>query len=160
MHWATHGQTAAEVIHARADAAQPFMGLQTTRPGGIVRREDAAIAKNYLNAEELNALNRIVTAYIEFAELQALNRRVMTMRDWIEKLDDFLRLAGRELLDHAGKISAENARAKAEAEYDRYHSLVDAQPRAVDADFEQAAKQLKNKPAAVEKKVKRKGDGK
>ena len=160
MHWATHGQTAAEVIHARADSAQPFMGLQTTRPGGIVRKEDATIAKNYLNAEELNALNRIVTAYIEFAELQALNRRVMTMRDWIEKLDDFLRLAGRELLDHAGKISAENARAKAEAEYDRYHSLVDAQPRAVDADFEQAAKQLKNKPAAVEKKVKRKGDGK
>ena len=160
MHWATHGQTAAEVIHARADAAQPFMGLQTTRPGGIVRREDAAIAKNYLNAEELNALNRIVTAYIEFAELQALNRRVMTMRDWIEKLDDFLRLAGRELLDHAGKISAENARTKAEAEYERYRALVDAQPRPVDADFEQAAKLLKEKPAAIEKQAKRKGDGK
>jgi len=160
MHWATHGQTAAEVIHARADAAQPFMGLQTTRPGGIVRKEDAAIAKNYLNAEELNALNRIVAAYIEFAELQALNRRVMTMRDWIEKLDDFLKLSGRELLDHAGKISAENARAKAEAEYERYRALVDAQPRAVDADFEQAARLLKEKPAAIEKKAKRKGDGK
>lgn len=160
MHWAVHGQTAAEIIHTRADAAQPFMGLQTTRPGGIVRKEDATIAKNYLNAEELNALNRIVTAYIEFAELQALNRRVMTMRDWIEKLDDFLKLSGRELLDHAGKISAENARAKAEAEYDRYRALMDAQPRAVDAAFEQAAKQLKNKPAAVEKKANRKGDGK
>jgi len=157
MHWATHGQTAAEVIHARADAAQPFMGLQTTRPGGIVRKEDASIAKNYLNAEELNALNRIVTAYIEFAELQALNRRVMTMRDWIEKLDDFLRLSDRELLNHAGKISAENARTKAEAEYERYRALVDAQPRAVDADFEQAARLLKEKPAAI---AKHKGDGK
>lgn len=160
MHWATHGQTAAEIIHARADAAQPFMGLQTTRPGGVVRKEDAGIAKNYLNAEELNALNRIVTAYIEFAELQALNRRVMTMRDWIEKLDDFLKLSGRELLGHAGKISAENARAKAEAEYERYRALVDAQPRPVDADFEQAAKLLKGKPVAIEKKAKRKGGGK
>lgn len=160
MHWATHGQTAAEIIYTRADAAQHFMGLQTTRPGGIVRKEDATIAKNYLNAEELNALNRIVTAYIEFAELQALNRRVMTVRDWIEKLDDFLKLSGRELLGHAGKISAENARAKAEAEYDRYRALVDAQPRPVDAAFEQAARQLKEKPAAIAKQAKRKGDGK
>ena len=84
------------------------MGLKTTRPGGIVRREDVSIAKNYLNEEELHALNRIVTAYIEFAELQALSRRVMTMRDWIEKLDDFLHLSNRELLDHAGKIHCRN----------------------------------------------------
>lgn len=142
MHWAVHGQTAAEVIHARVDASQPFMGLKTTRPGGIVRREDVAIAKNYLNKEELHALNRIVSAYIEFAELQALSRRVMTMRDWIEKLDEFLRLSDRELLDHAGKISAEAAKAKAELEYDRYHALMDAQPRPVDADFEKAVKQI------------------
>jgi hypothetical protein len=157
MHWAVHGKTAAEVIHARADAGQPFMGLKTTRPGGIVRREDVAIAKNYLNAEELDALNRIVNAYIEFAELQALNRRVMTMRDWIEKLDDFLKLSDRELLDHAGKITAEAARAKAELEYDRYRALVDVQPRPVDADFELAVKQLQQLPKPAKSKRKKGG---
>jgi len=83
MHWAAHGQTAAEVIHARADARQPLMGLQTTRPGGVIRKEDVCIAKNYLSEKELQGLNRIVNAYIEFAELQALRRKAMTMRDWI-----------------------------------------------------------------------------
>jgi len=147
MHWAAHGQTAAELIHARADAARPFMGLKTTRPGGIVRREDVSIAKNYLDGEELGTLNRIVTAYIEFAELRALQRTVMTMQDWITKLDEFLKLSEHELLDHAGKISAEQAKAKAELEYDRYRKLEDARPRPVDAAFEQAVKQLpKPKP--------------
>jgi hypothetical protein len=93
MHWAAHGQTAAEVIHARVDAAKPFMGLQTTRPGGIIRKEDVSVAKNYLEGEELGTLNRIVNAYIEFAELRALQRKVMTMRDWITKLDEFLKLS-------------------------------------------------------------------
>jgi hypothetical protein len=142
MHWAAHGHTAAEVIHARADAAKPLMGLMTTRPGKIIRREDVSIAKNYLNETELQTLNRIVNLYIEFAELQALNHKPMTMRNWIEKLDEFLKISGRELLDHAGKISAETAKLKAEMEYDRYRILTDAQPRTVDADFEQAAKQL------------------
>jgi hypothetical protein len=142
MHWATHGHTAVEVIHQRADAAQPLMGLATTRPGRIIRREDVSVAKNYLNEEELQTLNRIVNLHIEFAELQALDRKPMTMRNWIEKLDEFLKISGRELLNHAGKISAETARAKAEREYDRYHALADAQPRLVDADFERAAKQL------------------
>ncbi len=105
MHWAAHGQTAAEVIHQRVDAGEPFMGLKTTRPGGIIRKEDVSIAKNYLNGEELDTLNRIVNAYIEFAELRALQRKVMTMRDWIVKLDEFLKLSEHELLDHAGKIS-------------------------------------------------------
>ena len=146
MHWAAHGHTAAEVVHQRADAGKPHMGLLNPRPGGIVRKEDVSIAKNYLNEEELHALNRIVNAYIEFAELQALNRKPMTMRDWIAKLDDFLKLSGRELLDHAGKISAESARAKAELEYARYRTLADALPRPVDADFEQAAKQIQKLP--------------
>jgi len=146
MHWAAHGQTAAEVIHARADAGQPFMGLRTTRPGGIIRKEDVAIAKNYLDGEELGTLNRIVNAYIEFAELRALQRKVMTMRDWITKLDEFLKLSEHELLGHAGKISAEQAKMKAELEYERYRKLADAQPRPVDAAFEQAVKQLP-KPA-------------
>lgn len=146
MHWAAHGQTAAEVIHARVDASQPFMGLKTTRPGGIIRKEDVSIAKNYLDGEELSTLNRIVNAYIEFAELRALQRKVMTMHDWITKLDEFLKLSEHELLDHAGKISAEQARAKAELEYDRYRKLMDSQPRLVDADFAKAVSDLKKLP--------------
>ncbi|MBX3350098.1 MAG: virulence RhuM family protein [Nitrospira sp.] len=155
MHWATHGRTAAEVIHQRVDATKPFMGLTTTRPGGIVRRDDVSIAKNYLTEDELHALNRIVTAYLEFAELQALNRRPMTMRDWITKLDEFLALSGRELLNHAGKISAESAKAKAEQEYDRYRALIDAQPRRVDADFEQAAKRIQKLPRPAKPRKKK-----
>lgn len=146
MHWAAHGHTAAEVIYQRADATQPLMGLQTTRPGRIIRREDVSVAKNYLGEEELQTLNRIVSLYIEFAELRALDRKPMTMHDWIEKLDEFLKISGRELLDHAGQVSAETARARAEREYDRYRLLADAQPRQVDSDFEQAAKQLQKLP--------------
>ena len=146
MHWAAHGHTAAEIIHQRSDAAQPLMGLKTTRPGQIIRREDVSVAKNYLTEEELQTLNRIVNLYIEFAELQALDRKPMTMRNWVEKLDEFLKISGRKLLDHAGKISNEMARVKAEREYERYRALADAQPRPVDADFEQAAKQLQKLP--------------
>ena len=153
MHWATHGHTAAEVIHARANAAKPFMGLQTTRQGGIVRKEDASIAKNYLTEDELQVLNRIVNFYIEFAELQALGRKPMTMRNWISKLDEFLKISDREILDHAGKISAESAKAKAELEYSRYRKLQDTQPRAVDADFEKAAKQLQKVPRSKRAKL-------
>jgi hypothetical protein len=142
MHWATHGHTAAEIIHERADARKPLMGLQSTHPGGIVRKGDVAVAKNYLTEDELQVLNRIVNLYIEYAELQALERKPMTMRDWITKLDEFLKISGRELLDHAGKVSAENARAKAELEYGRYRVLLDSAPRAVDAAFEKAAKQI------------------
>jgi hypothetical protein len=147
MHWATHGHTAAEVIAERADATQPFMGMLNTRPGGIVRKEDAAVAKNYLTEDELQVLNRIVNLYIEYAELQALERKPMTMRDWILKLDEFLKISGRKQLDHAGKVSAEEARAKAEQEYAKYRALLDASPRAVDLDFEKAAKELKKLPA-------------
>ena len=143
MHWAAHGQTTAEVIHARVDAGRPLMGLKTTRPGGIVRREDVSIAKNYLTEAELGVLNRIVNAYLEFAELQARSRRVMTMRDWIAKLDEFLKLSDFELLDHAGKISAEAAKAKAEAEYDKFRALEDAMPSLVDKHFQEAIEQAK-----------------
>ena len=146
MHWATHGHTAAEVIAERVDAAKPFMGLQTTRPGGIVRKDDVAVAKNYLTEDELQVLNRIVNLYIEYAELQALERKAMTMQDWITKLDEFLKISGRKLLDHAGKISAESAKAKAELEYARYRTLLDAQPQRIDAEFEKAAKELKKLP--------------
>jgi len=146
MHWATHGHTAAEVIAERADAAKPFMGLRTTQPGGIVRKDDVTIAKNYLTEDELQVLNRIVNFYIEFAELKALERKPMTMQDWITKLDEFLKISGRRLLDHAGTISAESAKTKAEVEYARYRSLLDAQPQRIDAEFEKAAKELKKLP--------------
>ena len=111
-----------------------------------MRKEDVSIAKNYLPEEELQVLNRIVNLYIEFAELQALERKPMTMRDWITKLDEFLKISGRKLLQHAGKISVETAREKAEVEYARYRTWLDSQPRAVDADFEKAAKDLKKLP--------------
>jgi len=93
MHWAAHGQTAAEVIHSRADAATAH-GVEDDAPGGIIRKEDVAIAKNYLNEDELQVLNRIVNLYVEYAELQALERKPMTMRDWITKLDEFLKSRG------------------------------------------------------------------
>lgn len=146
MHWATHGHTAAEIIAKRADAKKPFMGLQTTRPGGIVRKDDVSIAKNYLTEDELQVLNRIVNLYIEYAELQALERKVMTMQDWITKLDEFLKISVRELLDHAGRISAPDAKAKAEREYQQYRKLLDAQPHRIDVEFEKTAKELKKLP--------------
>ena len=146
MHWAAHGHTAAEVIHKRADAGQPLMGLKSTRPGGVIRKDDVSIAKNYLDDDELQALNRIVNAYLEFAELQAMNRKPMTMADWIVKLDDFLKLSGRELLQHAGKISADDAREKAETEYERYRRFLDSQPRQVDDDLDRAAQEIQKLP--------------
>ncbi len=106
MHWAAHGHTAAEIVVQRADAAKPNMGL-TSWLGDKPGQADAEIAKNYLNADELDILNRIVTAYLEFAELQALDRNPMYMKDWIVKLDDFLRISERDILQHTGKISHE-----------------------------------------------------
>jgi hypothetical protein len=151
MHWATHGHTAAEVISERADASKPFMGMQATRPGGAIRKADVAVAKNYLTDPELHVLHRIVSMYIDFAELQALERKQMTMQDWVAKLDEFLKASGRNLLTHAGKISAEEAIEKAEREYARYRSLQDQQPRAVDAAFEKAVRRLE-KPAPTRRK--------
>jgi hypothetical protein len=146
MHWAAHGHTAAEVIHERVDATAPLMGLTNTRPGSIIRRQDVTVAKNYLTEEELQTLNHIVSLYLEFAELQALKRQAMTMGMWITKLDEFLGVAGHELLDHAGRVSAEVAQAKAEQEYDRYREAIDTLPRAVDADFERATKLIRDRP--------------
>ena len=141
MHWAAHGQTAAEVVHGRVDAGKQNLGM-TTWLGGKPTKEDAAIAKNYLRAEEPEALNRIVTAYLEFAELRALNRRPMYMQDWIAKLEDFLRLSGREILTHAGKISHEQALRKAEREFEKFRVRELAQPSQVEKDFDEAVKKL------------------
>jgi len=104
MHWAAHGHTAAEIIAARADARKPHMGL-TSWSGARPTQEDIEVAKNYLTAEELDTLNRIVTMYLDFAELQALSRRPMYMKDWIAKLDEFLKVSERDILTHAGKVS-------------------------------------------------------
>jgi hypothetical protein len=141
MHWAAHGHTAAELIALRADASQPNMGLTswaTASKGGAVRKGDTAIAKNYLNEEELATLNRIVNAYIEIAELQAQARRTMTMADWAMRLDDFLRMTDREVLTHAGKVSAEVAQAKAEAEFARFRAQQLAAPSQAERDFAEA----------------------
>ena len=137
MHWAAHGKTAAEVIAARADAAQPNMGL-TSWTGSQPRRTDVGVAKNYLKHEELDALNLIVSAYLDFAELQARSRKPMHMQDWISKLDDFLRLSEREILTHAGKISHDEAMKKAGLEYDKFRQGQDSQLLTVDRDFETA----------------------
>ena len=157
MHWATHGHTAAEIIHGRADAGKPFMGLLTTRPGGRGRREDAAIAKNYLTEDELQVLNRIVNLYLEYAELQALERKPMTMRDWIAKLDEFLKISGRTLLDHTGKVTHEAALAKAEAEYEKFRVLEDAKPSPVELAFNEAIQKAKQLAGAAKKLPKKKG---
>jgi hypothetical protein len=141
MHWAAHGQTAAEVVHARANATKPNLGL-TTWLGTKPTKEEAAIAKNYLAADELDALNRIVTAYLEFAELQALNRQPMYMRDWIAKLEDFLRLSDRDFLTHVGTVSHEEAVRKAELEFETYRQQQLAEPSQVEKDFEKAVKKL------------------
>jgi hypothetical protein len=142
MHWAAHGHTAAEVIIARADATKPNMGL-TTWTGDAPRKADVAVAKNYLGQAELEALNRIVTAYLEFAELQAMNRKPMYMADWITKLDDFLKLSDREILRHAGRVSHEDAVAKAELEYDRFSEARVALPTAVETHFDEAVREVK-----------------
>lgn len=162
MHWAAHGHTAAEVIRARADAGKPNMGL-TSWSAARPRRQDATVAKNYLGADELEALNRIVTAYLEFAELQALNRRPMTMAGWIAKLDDFLRLGERGILTHAGTVSHEAAIAHAQAQFDAFHRERLAQAAALEHELETTAKQLKRvvaakrKPAAAKPRGKTKG---
>lgn len=119
MHWAAHGQTAAEVIYQRIDAKKANLGL-THFKGELPTKNEIEVAKNYLNEKELDVLNRMVTAYLEVAELQALNRKPMYMKDWAGRLDDFLTMTGNEILDHAGKISHKNALDKAHKEYQTF----------------------------------------
>ena len=119
MHYSVHGHTAAEIIYERADAQKDFMGL-TTWTGAMPKKTDAEIAKNYLSKEEITTLNRIVSLYLDFAELQAEEHRPMYMKDWIKILDDFLRISRKDILTHAGNISAQLAKAKADSEYDKF----------------------------------------
>lgn len=119
MHYSVHGHTAAEIIYERADAQKDFMGL-TTWSGAMPTKPEAEIAKNYLTQEEIKSLNRIVSLYLDFAEMQAEEHRPMYMKDWINILDDFLRISRKDILTHAGKISAKLAKEKADTEYDKF----------------------------------------
>lgn len=121
MHWAITGQTAAEIIYSRANAELPNMGLTSYR-GSKVRKTDVTTAKNYLNENELDALNNLVEQYLIFAQGQAKRRIPMTMQDWISKLEAFLSINDHSILQHAGKITHEMARQQAENEYDKFHT--------------------------------------
>jgi hypothetical protein len=147
MHFAAHGKTAAEIIWQRSDAKQPYAGLTNWPEGksGQPRRADAEIAKNYLQPDELNLLNRIVTAYLEFAELQALGRQAMTMAAWTTKLDEFIRVMGRDVLTHQGRISHDQAMEKARAQWDQYRVQRANEVSAVEVEFEKVAKRLSAK---------------
>ena len=146
MHYSVHGHTAAEIIYSRADANKDFMGL-TSWTGALPKRKDAEYAKNYLNEDELDTLNRIVSLYLDFAELQAKNHNPMYMKDWIQKLDGFLQLSGKELLTHAGSISAQVAKMKADEEYDSFKKRAQQQLSPVEIhfieNFEREQKKLK-----------------
>lgn len=150
MHWAAHGQTAAEVVYQRASAEKENMGL-TNWVGSRPSKSEAVIAKNYLMPEKLDMLNRIVNAYLEFAEIQALDRKPMYMEDWVAKLDDFLKLSGRDLLTHAGTISHEEAIERAQIEYEKHRAIRINQPSPVEKHFEQAVKKISRESAKIAK---------
>jgi len=141
MHFAVHGQTAAELINSRADSTKPLMGLVNFK-GDYITAQDVRIAKNYLTEKELNQLNLIVSLYLDFAELQASNERPMKMAEWIAKLDQFLALSEKELLQNAGKVSAEEAAEKAIDEFEKYRS---ERIKNHISDFDKAIKELEKK---------------
>jgi len=141
LHWAITKQTAAEIIVSRADHKKVKMGLTSWKnsPKGKIRKSDVSIAKNYLSEEELKPLNRIVTMYLDYAEDQAERGIVMTMKDWAEKLNAFLQFNQKEILQNAGKVSTEIAKAFAEKEYDSYKPIQD---RLFESDFDKMIKKL------------------
>lgn len=146
LHFATTGKTAAEIVHERADAEKPFMGLTTWKnaPHGKVLKGDVTIAKNYLNQAEGDKLNRLVGMFIDFAEMRALNKMVMTMADWLAQVRRFLNFNEQQVLDNAGQISHEMALLKAHAEYKKYRIKQD---REYLSDFDQSfARYLKGDP--------------
>lgn len=141
MHWAVTHQTAAEIIYSRADAKQPHMGLTTWKkaPDGRVQRSDTIIAKNYLSDKEISTLNRLSTAFLDFAETQAENHIVMNMADWQQQLEKFLSVYNFDILQNAGTVSAEDAKQKAFTEYDKFKLVQD---RDYLSDFDKEIKRL------------------
>jgi hypothetical protein len=148
MHWAAHGETAAETIYSRIDATKPNLGL-TNFKGDKPNKQEIEVAKNYLNEKELDVLNRMVTAYLELAELQALNRKPMYMKDWIDRLDDFLTMTGSEILTNAGSTSHQKALDNAHKEYEKYKEQTKNELSKAEKDFikqiDTTARKLKNK---------------
>jgi len=144
MHYAVHGQTAAEVIMARASHEKPSMGLTSWEdaPSGKIQRYDVSIAKNYLSEFELGQMQRIVSAYLDMAEMQAMRKIPMTMEDWEKRLSGFLKLWDRDILRDAGKVSAELAKAHAESEFEKYRIVQD---RLFESDFDRMLKALPGK---------------
>ncbi len=134
MHWAAHKHTAAEIVFARADSEKENMGL-TSWEGKQIKKSDSEIAKNYLNDQELDALNKIVSAYLDIAEVRALNHEPMYMKDWLETIDDYLKMTRREILTTKGSISHKQAIEKAHAEYDKYKKKQDELLSNVEKDF-------------------------
>ena len=134
MHWAAHKHTAVEIVFARADSEKENMGL-TSWEGKQIKKSDSEIAKNYLNDQELDALNKIVSAYLDIAEVRALNHEPMYMKDWLETIDDYLKMTRREILTTKGSISHKQALEKAHAEYDKYKKKQDELLSNVEKDF-------------------------
>jgi len=157
LHWAAHGHTAAEVVRERANARQPHMGLTTWKnaPHGAVRKADVAVAKNYLNEEELKSLNLVVSAYLDFAELQARGHRPMHMRDWIAKLDGFLQLSDREILAGAGRISHALAEEHAHAQFAAFEEQRRLESEA--SDFDRAIEDVKKLSAPPPRRKRKEG---
>lgn len=151
LHWAIHGSTAAELIHARANHTKHFMGLTNWKnaPSGKILKSDVSIAKNYLVEKEIKELHHVVTMYLDYAELQASKQRLMKMQDWIEKLDAFLAFNDYDILEHAGKITAEVAKALAEGEYEKYRIIQD---QLHESDFDKLIKESKTHKSDLEDK--------
>jgi len=143
LHWAIHGQTAAEVIHNRADAGKEYMGLTSWKdaPRGKIQKFDVAVAKNYLAELEMAQLQRVVSAYLDVAEDMALRKIPMTMQDWEIRLNRFIEATDREILQDAGKVTAELAKAHAESEFEKYRIVQD---RLFESDFDQLLKQIQS----------------
>ena len=141
MHVAAHGKTAAELVYERVDAKKPNMGL-TNFKGDYITSDDVEVAKNYLSEKELNVLNLIVSQYLDFAELQATRQKAMTMQQWIDKLDEFLKISDSSVLVGAGKIGYEQAMTKAKREFKKYR---DEEMRQLESDFDRAIKELRRR---------------
>ena len=141
LHWAITGQTAAEIVYKRIGSAKSNMGLTTWKnaPKGTIRKTDVVIAKNYLNEKELDGLNRIVTMYLDYADMQAQKGIVMYMKDWVGKLDAFLKFNEKEILQGSGKISREMAETLAESEYEKYRVIQDSM---LESDFDKEVKKI------------------
>ncbi|MEA3265929.1 MAG: virulence RhuM family protein [Candidatus Fermentibacteria bacterium] len=157
MHWAITGQTAAEIIRSRADAGRPNMGVTSFR-GVKVRKRDVTIAKNYLNEDELASLNNLVEQYLIFAQGQAMRRIPMYMNDWLKKLDGFLVINDRDILNHAGKISHKVAKEIAEKEYDKFHTERIDNSKDLPGDFDKALRMLEATPGREKKRQVSSGD--